>query len=497
MPRQPILGFGAALTESSAYNLIILKQKQPSEYQKVLQNLFSAKHDGNSNKASGPAAGSGLQVLRIPISACDFNTDGHNFTLADKSPNCGTSKLCKVQPAKFLQTAACPVAIDLAPLRKYVLPALKDIIKVQPNLKLVISSWSAPKWMKTSDRLTGGRLKNGMQSCYGTYLADAAAALAKELNAPNAIHAITVQNEPNNETQAYASMLMTPAEETTVAEVMRARLNGHKMQSVRIWVHDHNWDRPDRPADSFKRDKKHVIDGAAFHCYDPNGGQVEKQSWLHSQFPDRAIHITECSGGRWSPNFGNNLRWNWQKLYWGGIKHWGQSVMHWNLALDSDNGPTNGGTKECRGVITINTKQLNSTPQNRNASVVSYEVEWYGMAHASRYLPNDAHYVESDIISVNSTGKPKPCVSDGEIQVVTYVGKATAEMLIMNRCENQLRAVHVMLGKRSSLIRLPPGSLTTLVWNDLNIQQPTTHLPTPIPRKPISLTDKVKRWFKK
>ncbi|KAI8055962.1 glycoside hydrolase superfamily [Syncephalis plumigaleata] len=531
MPRQPILGFGAALTESSAYNLFMLKQHQPIEYDELLRRLFAvesvaADNTAITNNVADPATGAGLQLLRVPISACDFNLNGHNFTLADKSPKCGVKSLCKQASATSATSQAsskCPMEIDLTPLRKYVLPMLKDILRVRPQLKLILSSWSAPKWMKTRDTLMGGQLRDDAQTCYGVYLADAAAAIAKELNNPRCVHAITIQNEPGFETQNYPSMTMTPAQETTVANVLRARLNAHQLRDTRIWAHDHNWDRPDRPAESFKLDKKRVIDGAAFHCYDPYGGQVEKQSWLHNQHPDRAIHITECSGGNWAPHFRDNMRWNWQKLYWGGIKHWAQSVLHWNLALDTSNGPLNGAYDGCRGVVTIDTKKAMSTsPKNSTlnvaASTVRYEVEWYGMAHAARYLPEQAHYIDTSITPINSSSSSSsskqhsPCVNDGELQVVTYVGVDSTEMIIMNRCDKQSIAAHVVIGNYSGYVRLPPDSLTTLVWpipsfkrvnpsNSNNHYNATTNVtPTTSPvntNRYKSIKAKLRQWLTK
>jgi O-glycosyl hydrolase len=124
--------------------------------------------------------------------------------------------------------------------------------------------------METRDTLMDGQLRNDAQNCYDIYLTDAAATIAKELNKPQCVHAITIQNEPGSETQNYPSMAMTPAQETAVANVLRARFIIHLLYDVCIWIHDYNWDRP---TESFKIDKKRVIDGVTFDCYDPHGGQ--------------------------------------------------------------------------------------------------------------------------------------------------------------------------------------------------------------------------------
>lgn len=39
------------------------------------------------------------------------------------------------------------------------------------------------------------------------------------------------------------------------------------------------------------------------------------------------------------------------------MNNWAQSVLYWNLALDQNFGPHNGGCGNCRGIVTIHTDQ--------------------------------------------------------------------------------------------------------------------------------------------
>ena len=57
-------------------------------------------------------------------------------------------------------------------------------------------------------------------------------------------------------------------------------------------------------------------------------------------------------------------------------RNWGQSVILWNLALDHRSGPFNGGCETCRGVVTVH-----------DDGTVSKELEYWGLAHASRFVP--------------------------------------------------------------------------------------------------------------
>ena len=80
--------------------------------------------------------------------------------------------------------------------------------------------------------------------------------------------------------------------------------------------------------------RKH--DGVAFHGY---AGNVSAQTTVHNAHPDKNIYFTEISGGAWATNFEDNIMWNADNLFIGGVRNWSNSVMFWNLALDENHGP--------------------------------------------------------------------------------------------------------------------------------------------------------------
>lgn len=88
----------------------------------------------------------------------------------------------------------------------------------------------------------------------------------------------------------------------------------------------------------------------------PHGyaGEPSVQSRVHDAYRDKEIYFTECSGGGWSPDLGTNLHWMTKNLIIGTIRHWAKAVSLWNMALDQEGGPQNGGCPNCRGVVTIN-----------------------------------------------------------------------------------------------------------------------------------------------
>ena len=113
--RQPFLGVGAALTDSSAW--LLAKAMEEGTRRETLKVLFD------------PKEGNGFAVLRVCVGASDFAVGG-SYTYCDT-------------PDPTL------AAFSIQRERAYLIPLLKEIKKIQPNLTLIASPWSAPAWMKT------------------------------------------------------------------------------------------------------------------------------------------------------------------------------------------------------------------------------------------------------------------------------------------------------------------------------------------------------------
>ena len=85
-PLQPLVGFGAALTESTAYNFLQLKARNASAYSELLERLFAPAPQGIA-----------MSFMRVPITSCDLSlpTDGWSYdgrcTLTMRRPTSPTS----------------------------------------------------------------------------------------------------------------------------------------------------------------------------------------------------------------------------------------------------------------------------------------------------------------------------------------------------------------------------------------------------------------------
>jgi glucosylceramidase len=264
--------------------------------------------------------------------------------------------------------------------RKDKLPVLKQALAINPQLKLVGSPWSPPGWMKTTGSLVKGTLRADMYDAFAQYFRKFIETYASE-GVP--IFAVTLQNEPQHEPADYPGMLLdAPARAALIGKHVGPLFSRTGIATL-IFDWDHNWDLPNQPltvlADSAAR--RHVS-GVARHC---NAGDVAAQETVRSAYPAKDVYFPECSGGTWAPVFADNLKWNVSTLIINSVRNGAKGVALWNLALDENGGPHLGGCGNCRGVITINS----------STGAVTRNVEYYALAHASRFVRPGARRIAS------------------------------------------------------------------------------------------------------
>lgn len=121
---QVIDGFGNCLTGGSA---ILLNKMDQTARTSLLRELFSP--EGN---------GIGISYLRITIGASDLSD--RVFTYSDLSPG---------------ETDPQMERFSIEPEKPDLIPVLKEILAINPTLKIMGSPWTAPLWMKTNNSSVG------------------------------------------------------------------------------------------------------------------------------------------------------------------------------------------------------------------------------------------------------------------------------------------------------------------------------------------------------
>jgi glucosylceramidase len=403
---QEMVGFGAAMTDASAY---LIQHKLGAQQDAILHELF------------GRNPGIGLSFMRVPMGASDFST--HDYSYDD-------------MPAG--QTDSTLARFSLAEDRVDKLPALKAALAINPQLKLVGSPWSPPGWMKTTGSLIQGTLLPQFYGSFAEYFRKFVEGYAVE-GVP--MYAVTMQNEPAYEPADYPGMRLDPPARAEVIGKHVGPLFASAGIQTLILDWDHNWDLPSSPlavlADTTARK---YVNAVAWHCY---AGDVGAQDNVHAVYPSKDAYFTECSGGGWAPVWADNLKFFVGTLIIGSTRGWAKGVALWNLALDENAGPHLGGCGNCRGVITINS----------GTGFVTRNVEYYALAHASQFVRPGAHRIAS---TTNVGGLQSVAFknADDGTKVLIVLNTATAEVSF---------AVH--FGGQAILYALPAGAVVTIRWS--------------------------------
>ncbi len=404
---QEMVGFGAAITDASAW--LIQNKLTPSQREALLQELF------------GPSPALGLSFTRLTMGASDFSL--HQYSYDD-------------MPAGQTDSSLAHFSIDSN--RAYVLPVVQRALAINPQLKIMASPWSPPGWMKTTGSLIQGTLRPEAYGPLAQYFRRYIEAYRAE---GVSIYAITVQNEPHYEPSTYPGMrLEPPARARFIGQYLGPLFSQRGIGTI-ILDWDHNWDEYQSPlqvlADSAA---PRYIAGVAWHCY---GGDVSAQTLVHDAHPDKDAYFTECSGGEWAPNFADNLKWIVSTLIIEATRDWAKGVLLWNLALDENHGPHTGGCGDCRGVVTITAA----------SGAVTRNVEYYALAHASRFVRPGARRIASTsgIAGLESVAFRNS--DDG------------SKVLIVVNTEAQDRAFTVLWANQSFPYTLPAGAVVTLFWS--------------------------------
>jgi glucosylceramidase len=403
---QQIAGFGAAITDASGW--LIQQKLDPKRRDALLRELFGREGQGI-----------GLSFTRLTIGASDFSRSHYSFD--DVPAGQQDPKL-----ARF----------SLAPQRDTVIPTVKAALAINPQLKVMASPWSAPGWMKSTDSLVKGTLKPEAYDAFARYLSRYVGEMKKE-GVP--VSALTLQNEPHFEPNDYPGMRVEPAQRAALIRGFLGPRLAAEQPGTQLFDWDHNWDEPESPAIVLSDPQAaKYVGGIAWHCY---GGDVRAMGRLHDRFPDKDTWFTECSGGKWAPDWSKNLMYFTRTLVIDTTRGWARGVLLWNLALDENDGPFLGGCKNCRGVVTIDSR----------TGAVTRNVEYYALAHASRFVLPGARRIASD-------------TQDKDLGNVAFVNPDGSLVLLVANGAAQERGFDVQVrGKRFGW-RLPAGSVATFAW---------------------------------
>jgi glucosylceramidase len=405
---QKIRGFGAAMTGSSAYNLN--SKMSVTTKETALKMLFD------------PETGIGISYIRLTMGASDFSLS--DFSYDDMPQGQSDEDLSEFSLDHDMED---------------VVPVMKDVLAINPDIGIIGSPWSAPAWMKTNNNMKGGKLKTSSYPIYANYFVKYIEAMRAE-GIP--VSAVTIQNEPLYFTAGYPCMEMQADEQNEFIKNHLGPAFTESNLNTEIVVYDHNWDNTNYAISILNdAETRQYVTGSAFHAY---GGNVSAMNTVHSAHPDKELYFTEISGGDWATDFGDNLLWNMKNIFIGTTKNWSSVALLWNLVLDQNHGPSNNGCSDCRGVITYN---------NASGQLI-YNEEYYSIGHMSKFVRPGALRVSS-----------RPDQSIMNMDVVAFINTDNSKVLVLANYKTEFQTFTVKQGKKHFNYSIAPESVATIVWN--------------------------------
>lgn len=399
---QTIDGFGASMTDSSAY---LLRQKlNPAKLDSVLRALFH------------PTEGIGVEFLRNPMGASDLARFIYSYD--DLSAGATDPDLRSF-------------SIDHD--REDILPLLRQALAINPRIKMMASPWSAPGWMKSTGSMIGGSLLAQHYPAFAQYFIKYLQAYAAE-GVP--VHYISLQNEPGYLPSDYPGMNMPAADQRDILRdhvIPALDASGHP---ARVLLYDWNWDNTSY-ASTVLADKtlasSQRVAGTAWHWY---GGPAGAMTTIQNLLPSKGQWVTEASGGTW---VSSEIQTDFETITLS-MRSFAKSYVKWGLALDQNRGPHTGGCGTCTPLVTVNT----------NTGEPTYPIDYYTLGHFSKFVRSGAR-------RVFSTNAP------GLVSAAFLNPDGTRALVVYNETASD-RAFQTVTHGHAFAYTLPAFSGATFTW---------------------------------
>lgn len=410
---QTVDGFGAAITGATCYNLMHMTSEDRTAF---LKDVFSMDE------------GLGSSLVRVSIGASDFPASGAEFTW------CDTEGIENFSPHPD----------DV----KYLIPVLKEIYAINPDLKIIGTPWSAPRWMKESDSWTSASLK---EDCYQLYAEYFVRWIQYMEGQGFDIYAVTPQNEPLNRGNSM-SMYMGWAEQRDFIKNALGPAFEKAGIDTKILVFDHNFNYDNNsgqlgyPLHIYADpDASRYVAGSAWHNY---GGSVSELDQIIYEYPEKEIYFTEASIGEWNYTFDGCLLNDFETIFMGTLSRMGKGVTLWNLMLDDKKGPYSpaaGSCKTCYGAVDISSADYRT---------LDYRTHYYNIAHASKVIKPGAVRIGTDGYSAEGISYLCFMNPDNTVGVIILSKAAEDHSLVFSTESHTVRC------------DIPSKSLVSLIWQE-------------------------------
>lgn len=323
---QTFEGFGGAITDAAGYVYSLMNEEQKRQ---VVKTYFSPEQMRYG-------------LVRIHMDSCDFSTEMYE-AMSDPQDR-------ELKSFSFART------------EKYILPMLSDAQKAAGRpLKLMLSPWSPPAFMKTNNsRVGGGSLKPEYRDFWADYICRYIEEFRKR---GYQVHRISLQNEPKA-VQTWDSCIFTAEDEKVfLRDHLHPALIAHGLEDIEVFIWDHNKERLyERVCGTVDDTTKDMIAGAAFHWY--SGDHFDALDLVRQQHPNLKLITSEsCIEYRFLDKnaiFDNAAKLAHELI--GDLNHGISAFYDWNILLDERGGPNHVGNW-CHAAFLYDKKEKVLLPQ--------------------------------------------------------------------------------------------------------------------------------------
>lgn len=357
---QEMLGFGAALTEASAYNYSLL----PEDEKKLFIKSCFDKNDGIA-----------YNFGRLHINSCDFSLDAYSAVK---------------EGDMTLET------FNIERDKKYIIPFLKDILAcTKEDLELFASPWSPPAYMKTNGALfEGGKLKEEFKDLWAHFYAKFIKAYKAE---GIKISAITVQNEPKA-AQSWESCVYTAEEERDFIEKhLVPALDAEGLSDIKIIIWDHNKERVyDRAKTILKSPTANErVWAVGHHWY--TGDHFEGLRLVNEQLNKPNICTEFCASFNMTKDL-SVLAEKYGREICENINNFCIGICDWNILLDEYGGPYHNRKRAGTTALDLDYKNggagcYSPIMLNSKEKQIKFTPVYYYIGHFSKYIKRGARRI--------------------------------------------------------------------------------------------------------
>jgi glucosylceramidase len=406
---QPFAGIGGALTDASAETFAKLPKDKQAE-------LLTAYYD--------PAKGIGYTLARTNIQSCDFSSGSYSYVGENDA-----------------QLKTFSVAHD----EQYRIPLIKQAIAAAGgHLRLFVSPWSPPAWMKDNNSVTGG---GKLLPKYDQSWANFFVKFIKTYEAMGIpVWGLTLQNEPMAK-QKWESCIFTAEDERDfIKNYLGPTLVKAGMADKKLIAWDHNRDLIYQQASTILEDPAAAkyIWGIGYHWYETwTGGPMlfDNVKLVARAFPSKNLLFTEGCKEKFS--FDSLAAWSLGERY-------GYSMINdfnsgatgwtdWNILLDETGGPNHAGNL-CFAPVHADTRK----------GQLIYTNTFYYIGHFSKFIRPGAHRIA---VSSNRAA----------LQTTAFVNKdGSLVVIVMNTTDKSL-PYHLCLKGKAAVTESLPHSIATLI----------------------------------